>query len=75
MPTMGKTKIVPYLPYYCSGGNTVVETWKEPAMTRDGLRQMLTWVRYKDKKGKLAETVAQVVWIDQPFADAHKRYQ
>jgi hypothetical protein len=72
---MGKTKIVPYQPHYCSGGNTVVETWKESAVTRDGLRQMLTWVRYQDKKGKLAETVAQVVWIDQPFADAYKRYQ
>lgn len=72
---MSKNGIKPHLPFFCANGNKVVETWEELTQTRDGLRQKLVWVRYRDPKGKEAEVVRQVIWIDIPHANAHKRYQ
>ncbi|MEG1348051.1 MAG: hypothetical protein RSD49_08335 [Hafnia sp.] len=72
-PTMSVRRIAPFLPFYSSNGNTVIATWEELSVTRHGLRHKIIWVRYRDKKGKESEAVKQVIWIDEPFAEAGRK--
>ena len=60
-------RITPYLPYYATGNNTVLESWEEPFEDRCGNKAILTKVRFVTKKrnGKeeINEVVAQVRWL------------
>lgn len=60
-------KITPYLPYYATGNNTVIDRWDEPFEDRCGNKAVLTKVRFVTKKkgGKeeINEVVAQVRWL------------
>ena len=58
-----RNQIVPYLPPYASNGNTVVSKRQEPFKDRRGNEAALTIVTYRDKKGVLHESVAQVKWV------------
>lgn len=63
-PWTSNKKIVPHIPYYMTGGNTVWRKWREIFIDRCGNMAWITKVEYKNKDGKLNEAVVQVQWLE-----------
>ena len=55
--------IVPYIPFYMRDGNEVVDEWMESFCSGDR-SGMVTFIIYKNKKGKLSEPIVKrVQWL------------
>lgn len=59
-----KHPIVSILPFFSTDGNTVIEKWKEEFVDRNGNRAVVSYLKFKNKKGKISDPVAYLVkWI------------
>lgn len=56
--------ISPVLPVWCKDGATISHYSSVDFTDRCGNSAIVTTVHWKDKKGTVKETVAQVVWED-----------
>jgi hypothetical protein len=56
-----KHPIIPILPFYSADGNVVVEKWEEEFTDRVGNQATVSYLKFKNKKGKISDPVVYLV--------------
>lgn len=56
------SKIVPFLPFWSTGGNKKISEWEEPFDDGAGHTGTATWVLFEDKKGNQHQVFGRIKW-------------